>query len=92
MHVNMEYLYLYIYLYIYISYLGKSRHPGNWLPSLRGEKRRIAEKFASTAKIIYIYYININLIILATLERSDSSPDVWTDKIFFRVASLLDKM
>ena len=27
------------YMYIYISYLEKSRHPGNWLPSLWGLKR-----------------------------------------------------
>ena len=27
---------IYICIYVYTSYLEKSRHPGNWLPSLRG--------------------------------------------------------
>ena len=30
--------YLSLYLYIYISLLEKNRHPGNWLPSLNGQK------------------------------------------------------
>ena len=31
-------------IYIYISYLEKSRHPSNWLPSLRDQKRFKAAK------------------------------------------------
>ena len=29
---------------IFISYLEKNRHPGYWLPSLRGKKRRKGAK------------------------------------------------
>ena len=31
-------------MYIHISYLEKSRHPRNWLPSLRGQKQRKGTK------------------------------------------------
>ena len=35
---------IYVYKYIYKAYLKKCRHPGNWLPSLMGQKRRKAAK------------------------------------------------
>ena len=37
-------MYLHVNNYIYKSCLEKSRHPGNWLPALRGKKRRKAVK------------------------------------------------
>ena len=64
-------------MYVYTSELEKSAHPGNWLPSLRGRKRRKAakkqrreiaktspkskEKFALTAIVIFLVAVAVEI-------------------------------